>query len=306
MPCSNNGHPASQRTLLSPSELAVLNLTGFRMDEGCIWDAGSAGGSMPQAGVSDWIEKGKGGESWAPASLVSDFWLDLKGPDGQRLFPPTSTPPTHSWLQHPLSHEPKWVLLYWSCPCWNLMQQRRKVLVFPFLLTQWLCLSLPVLCVKELLKSAPMNCKWRKGNIFLTQVIHPKYQRLSLTFSIQRVLQKQERFVLKIANHFQRPRTKNTRKWYKVTLCWILCLSWHRMELEQRVSVTSSQGVDTVETAEALLLRLPVSVLSFSVCLRFSLSAFSFAAGIAMDGSFQSLLEFSYFYRRRQFERMTQ
>ena len=50
------------------------------------------------------------------------------------------------------------------------------------------------------------------------------------------------------------------------------------------ISVTSSQGVDTVETAETVLPRLPVSVLSFSVCLQFPLSAFSFAAGIATDG----------------------
>lgn len=78
------------------------------------------------------------------------------------------------------------------------------------------------------------------------------------------------------------------------------------MKLEQRASVTSSQGVDTVETAETLLPRLPVSVLSFSVCLWLSLSAFSFATGIATDGSFLSLLKLSYFYRGRQLQRMTQ
>lgn len=72
------------------------------------------------------------------------------------------------------------------------------------------------------------------------------------------------------------------------------------MKLEQRASVTSSQGVDTVETAETLLPRLPVSVLSFSVCFWLSLSAFSFAAGIVTDGSFLSLLKLSYFYRGRQ------
>lgn len=95
MPCSNNGPPAPQRTLLSPSELAVLNLIGFRMDYGCMCDAGrttlSAGGAMPQARVSDWIEKRKGRESWAPASPVSDFWLDLKWTWWTAASPPTPT-----------------------------------------------------------------------------------------------------------------------------------------------------------------------------------------------------------------------
>lgn len=46
-----------QWTLLSHSEVAVLNLTGFGMNYGCICDAGgttlSMGGAILQARVSD-------------------------------------------------------------------------------------------------------------------------------------------------------------------------------------------------------------------------------------------------------------